>query len=63
MGREPKRLKATTAGVSVNRYLQILDESLWQQLAVRNTAKGVLVGEYHLDSLASIVVCTNGYSC
>jgi SRSO17 transposase len=46
-GPMPKRLKATTDGISVCNYLKTLDSQQWQKLSVRNTAKGVLTGEYH----------------
>ena len=46
-GPMPKRLKATTDGISVCNYLKTLDRQQWQKLSVRNTTKGVLTGEYH----------------
>lgn len=50
-GREAKRLKATTDELSVSEYLQTLEEEDWQRISVRNTAKGVLVADYHFVNL------------
>lgn len=50
-GREPKRLKATTEELSVSKYLQTLGDQDWQRIRVRNTAKGVLVADYHFVKL------------
>jgi SRSO17 transposase len=46
-GRQPKRLKATTNVCSVTEYLLTLKEDSWQQIDVRNTAKGFLSADYH----------------
>ncbi|QQS52759.1 MAG: IS701 family transposase [Bacteroidota bacterium] len=50
-GREPKKLKATTDELSVSKYLQTLNDENWQRISVRNTAKGVLVADYHFIKL------------
>lgn len=50
-GREPKRLKATTNELSVSEYLHTLKDEDWQRISVRNTAKGVLVADYHFVKL------------
>lgn len=46
-GRTPKNLKATVPGTTVGEYLQTLRTEDWQEITVRNTAKGVLSGFYH----------------
>jgi SRSO17 transposase len=46
-GPEPKKLKATTNQTSVTAYLQTLNDENWERICVRNTAKGVLTGDYH----------------
>ncbi len=46
-GRTPKNLKATVPGTTVGEYLQTLRTQDWQEITVRNTAKGVLSGFYH----------------
>ena len=46
-GKEPKNIKATTPSISVNKYMQTLENKDWKTLSVRNTTKGVLKGEYH----------------
>lgn len=46
-GRPPKRLKASLDGMGVSVYLKTLKSSDWQTLKVRNTTKGLLIGEYH----------------
>ena len=46
-GREPKRLKATTESVKAAGYCKSLDKSKWQEIKVRNTAKGTLKALYH----------------
>lgn len=46
-GRRPTRLKATEEDVSMSEYLKTLQNSDWQTLKVRNTAKGKLIGQYH----------------
>jgi SRSO17 transposase len=43
----PKKLKATTQDISVTQYMKNLEECDWENLEVRNTAKGKLTGEYH----------------
>ena len=50
-GRKPKRLKATTDELTVSEYLQTLEGEDWQRISVRNTAKGVLVADYHFVKL------------
>jgi len=46
-GREPKLLKATLQSIKVSEYYQSLDTAQWQQIKVRNTAKGTLKAFYH----------------
>jgi SRSO17 transposase len=46
-GREPKLLKATTNSIKVNEYYKTLNNSQWQEIKVRNTAKGALKAFYH----------------
>lgn len=46
-GHTPKKLKASIDGISVSAYLKTLKSSDWQTLKVRNTTKGILIGEYH----------------
>lgn len=50
-GREPKKLKATTDALSVTEYLQTLKNENWQRICVRNTAKGILIANYHFVKL------------
>jgi SRSO17 transposase len=46
-GPSPVRLKATTTETSVTKYLKQLKSDDWQMLNIRNSAKGVLKGEFH----------------
>jgi SRSO17 transposase len=46
-GREPKLLKATIKSIKVSEYCKTLDNSQWQGIKVRNTAKGPLKAFYH----------------
>jgi SRSO17 transposase len=46
-GREPKNLKPTTQSIKVSEYCKSLDKTQWQQIKVRNTAKGTLKAYYH----------------
>jgi SRSO17 transposase len=46
-GRTPKRLKASTESIKVSQYCQELDCNQWQEIKVRNTAKGTLKALYH----------------
>lgn len=46
-GRSPKRLKATAESIRVAEYCKSLDNSQWQEIKVRNTAKGALKALYH----------------
>lgn len=46
-GRAPKRLKVSTEAVKANVYLKTLKSIDWKSLAVRNTTKGKLIGDYH----------------
>ena len=46
-GREPKLLKARTQSIKVSEYCRLLDNTQWQQIKVRNTAKGTLKAFYH----------------
>ena len=51
-GPAPKRLKATTDEITVNQYLKTLKRGDWQTIAVRDTAKGVLKGDYHFKTVS-----------
>jgi len=51
-GAPPKRLKATTEDISVSQYLKTLQDSDFQKLKVRNTAKGKLTGDYHFTKVS-----------
>ena len=46
-GPNPKKLKSTITPIKVNDYLSTLKGKDWQELKVRNTAKGVLKADYH----------------
>ena len=50
-GRVPENLKATAPETTVREYAQTLEAGDWQEIAVRNTAKGVLSGFYHFASV------------
>ena len=50
-GRIPTKLKTTTEDVSVSEYLKTLRSDDWQTLKVRNTAKGKLIGQYHIANV------------
>ena len=46
-GPNPKKLKSTITPIKENDYLSTLKGKDWQELKVRNTAKGVLKADYH----------------
>lgn len=46
-GPKLKRLKATTESIKVLEFVKGLNSDEWQELKVRNTAKGTLKGLYH----------------
>lgn len=50
-GRTPEKLRPTVEGVSARGYLQTLSDGQWEELTVRNTAKGVLTGSYHFANV------------
>ena len=50
-GRTPEKLKATVEAVTPQGYLQSLGDDQWQELTVRNTAKGLLTGFYHFANV------------
>lgn len=50
-GRAPQKLKASTEGTTACEYLQTLQLGQWQEITVRNTAKGVLTGFYHFANV------------
>jgi len=47
-GRPPKKLKADQDCIKLSEYYKNLDKRDWQEIKVRNTAKGVLKAEYHM---------------
>ena len=51
-GPAPKRLKASIEAIKPNVYLKTLKSSDWKQLAVRNTTKGKLIGDYHFAEVS-----------
>ena len=50
-GREPKRLKATTDSIKVSEYCNMLKAVHWQEIKVRNTAKGLLRAWFHFENI------------
>jgi len=50
-GPTPVRLKATTTETSANKYLKQLKSDDWQKINIRNSAKGVLKGEFHFKKV------------
>lgn len=50
-GRAPQKLKASTEDATACEYLQTLQPGQWQEITVRNTAKGVLTGFYHFANV------------
>jgi SRSO17 transposase len=46
-GRIPVHIKPTTTGISAQAYMSGWGKDEWAALSVRNTAKGVLKGDYH----------------
>ena len=50
-GPEPKRLKASTPDIAVNKYLETLNSNDWQNINIRNSAKGMLKGEFHFKTV------------
>jgi SRSO17 transposase len=50
-GRTPTQLKSTVKGLNVSLYMENLLEEQWQSLEVRNTAKGKLMGDYHIQNV------------
>lgn len=46
-GRQPKNLKATGRSIKVSEYCKQLERNDWQEIKVRNTAKGSLIAGYH----------------
>jgi SRSO17 transposase len=50
-GRTPQKLKASTEGTTACEYMQTLQPGRWQEITVRNTAKGVLTSFYHFANV------------
>ncbi|MFV0505616.1 MAG: hypothetical protein ACK5L5_02730 [Bacteroidales bacterium] len=50
-GREPKKLKASTGNVSVRDYIKTLDSLDWQDIKIRDSAKGLLRGKFHFKDI------------
>ena len=50
-GPAPKRLKATTESIKVNKYLGSLPASAWQKIKIRHSAKGILKGLFHFQKV------------
>jgi SRSO17 transposase len=50
-GRKPKRSRPNTSGIRVDEYCDELSEGDWQNLQVRNTAKGVLQADFHFREI------------
>ncbi len=50
-GREPKKLKASTPGIAVSKYIETLKTADWQKLNIRNSSKGILKGEFHFKTV------------
>ena len=46
-GRTPTKLKPDVEKIKVNQHMESLPEYKWVHLAIRNTAKGELTGDYH----------------
>ena len=46
-GRKPTKLKADIEPIDVHTYMKSLTRKSWQEIKVRNTAKGTLKGLYH----------------
>ena len=50
-GRTPTKLKPDVEKIKVNQYMKSLSEEEWVHIAVRNTAKGELTGDYHFKQV------------
>lgn len=50
-GREPKLLKPNIESIKVQEFCKGLDNNQWQEIKVRNTAKGVLKALYHFSNV------------
>jgi len=46
-GRKPSKLKANIKPIKVSKYLETLKQSDFEEIKVRNTAKGRLIARYH----------------
>ena len=47
----PKKLKATTPEITVSNYLKTLKTNDWKKLNIRNSAKGILKGDFHFKTV------------
>jgi SRSO17 transposase len=50
-GPKPKKPKATTQEITVNKYLKTLKSEDWQKINIRNSTKGMLKGEFHFKTV------------
>ena len=50
-GPAPKRLKASTEPIKVNKYINSLHASAWQKINIRHSAKGMLKGQFHFQKV------------
>jgi len=50
-GPQPKRLTVMEKGTKVSEYIQGLDREEWEEIKVRNTAKGSLKGLFHFKQV------------
>ena len=50
-GRKPSKAKPVAKGTRADKYMSKLSEEDWMPLEVRNTAKGILKGDYHFRTV------------
>jgi len=50
-GPKPKRLIVNEKGIKISEYIKDLDREEWQEIKVRNTAKGSLKGLFHFKQV------------
>jgi len=50
-GRKPIKAKPVAKGMRADKYMSELSEAAWMSLEVRNTAKGILKGDYHFRTV------------
>lgn len=51
MGRPPKRMEASIPACKVSDYISALSDKDWEQLKIRDSAKGVLKGDFHFKKV------------